>query len=412
VSLLSIDTNSAGAEEGRSFYKSGYQAIPDSVGSASSVVNQLKTDDKVKRSHLGFNPFREATEPYFEFKRHVQDEYGLAFGFDYNSLAQWSTSSITDIKSAYGGVFRQYGNWSLVNRNGKDTGSLVWRIENRSAYEDSIAPLLLGPEIGLNSLTTTVFDGYGWGITNLQWEQHFNSNKVFVVIGQVDVTDWYDIFAFGNPWTDFKNSAIEYANLTPPLQGWGGMALSMFGEHFYGRAGLSDANGFPTRWGYETFVEVHEYFTYGEVGFVSDQENLLYDNVHISFWHQDPKTFDDFTPEGWGLNFSASWRLGDQWLPFFRAGWSDGGGGAPAELGFTAGAGIELPNDDGFSFALNWSKPASQDLRESVTLETYYRFQMLPNVAIWPDLQVVFNPANNREVNTLAVLSMTARVSF
>jgi porin len=193
------------------------------------------------------------------------------------------------------------------------------------------------------------------------------------------------------------------------------MAFSMFGEHIYAMGGVSDANGQPfesLQFNYDSFFDVREYFIWGEVGYVADEEEILYDNIHFTVWNQDEETVNGINPEGWGASFSATWRLKDQWWPFLRLGGSDGGGGAPDKAAVTVGTGIDMRNHDEFAIAANWSKPSTAGLRNSVTLETYYRFQLSQSIAIWPDLQVVFRPANNPNEDVLAVFSLTGRIAF
>ena len=393
-------------------YKAGYSNIKRTGGSG-SVSGQLLADDKIKKSYYRSNRIQNNLQPYYDFKQRIHKDHGISFGLDYSALGQWSTASLTEVKKVSGGNFRFYGQWALNNRGKKNEGKLVWKIENRHAYGDSIKPEDFGVEIGL-ILFTTLFNDYGWGVTNLEWQQHFNNGKTFLAIGQVDPTDWYDTYLLANPWTDLKNGAMQYATVSPPNQGFGAMGFTMIGDRVYAMAGLSDANGQPFEWGYDTFFKVGEYFTYGEVGFVSDQGDMFNDNIHFSVWHQDEKTVDEDspTPEGWGVSFSSTWLLQDRWRPFARLGWSDGGGGAAGKAAVTVGSGIILPNHDTFTFAINWTDPSNEEFRKSVILETYYRFQLSENIAIWPNLQVAFNPANNPEKDSLAVFSLTSRFVF
>jgi hypothetical protein len=47
-------------------------------------------------------------------------------------------------------------------------------------------------------------------------------------------------------------------------------------------------------------------------------------------------------PSGCGGAVSANWIFDDRWLPFVRAGWFDGGGGAPQEKTASTGIGYYL----------------------------------------------------------------------
>ena len=84
-------------------------------------------------------------EDYLNFKKRVDDQYGLLFGFDYNALFQAATESLGDDQAA-GGVSRLFAQWTLAGRDSENTGRLVYKIENRHRLGTDIAPKDLGFE--------------------------------------------------------------------------------------------------------------------------------------------------------------------------------------------------------------------------------------------------------------------------
>ena len=56
----------------------------------------------------------------------------------------------------------------------------------------------------------------------------------------------------------------------------------------------------------------------------TSQERIYFDNIHLTACHSDARYKVNF-PETWGLAFSTAWFVDDLWMPFFRAGYSNGG---------------------------------------------------------------------------------------
>jgi len=114
---------------------------------------------------------------------------------------------------------------------------------------------------------------------------------------------------------------------------------------------------------------------------------------------------------------SANWLFGDRWLPFVRAGWSDGGGGVPLEATVAVGAGCYLRDrSDLLAVGFNWGRPSSETygsgLRDEYTLEMLYRIQLLKRFSVTPDVQVLIHPALNPGSDILAVFGLRARLVF
>jgi len=98
-------------------------------------------------------------------------------------------------------------------------------------------------------------------------------------------------------------------------------------EHYYVLAGLADANGNPRDLmdSFDGFFNDGEYFKHIEAGWYGSWESRFEDNIHLTYWHADECT-EAVVPDGWGVQFSFSRKLGERWLPFLRIGYADGGG--------------------------------------------------------------------------------------
>jgi len=91
--------------------------------------------------------------------------------------------------------------------------------------------------------------------------------------------------------------------------------------------------------------------------------------------------------------------MNDTYFPFVRFGHSNGGAGVAAESAFSAGVQISRSETEVWSIGAGWAKPSSETfgpgLDNETVLETSYQFRLSKNFTLTPDVQVIFNPANN-----------------
>jgi len=376
----------------------------------SSVPAQIDADRSVPA------PAELAAEPWYKKlqrgREALERGHGLSLGADYNALYQLASRSPGDDDAA-GNVFRLYGNWTLVNRGANDRGSLVFKGEYRGELGTSIAPQALGPTVGYAGLTSVTFSDAGGVLTNLYWTQHLADNRLGFNVGVVDVTDYLDVYALVNPWTEFNNLSFSTNPTIPaPSQGLGAAFRWSFMPNYYVVAGLADANGDPHDPGdfFTSFFDVHEYFYHAEVGWVGSWDKRDSDNVHVAVWYQDPRVAAGID-QGQGITFSASRSLNERWIPFFRAGYSDGGG-AIVDRAVSTGVGYKLSGRDDFvGFGAGWARAPASDV-DQYTIETYYRWQPVKHLQIVPDIQYIVNPANSPSISSLWVVGMRLRAAF
>ena len=392
--------------------KSGYADTPE-FGGPRSVGAILKEADKAMESLLRFPSIDDFFLPWFDFKGRAHERYGLAFGGDYSALYQGATESLGE-DSAAGGIFRFFGDWTLLGRDSGNTGSLVFNVENQHRFGTDIAPEELGFEIGYVGLTSETFNDSGWGLTNLYWQQKLREGHVTMVAGLVDTGDYVDAYALNDPWTQFSNFVFgANPTIATPSPGFGGAVGAMAADNVYVVAGLADANGDPTDpgEGFDTFFGDHEYFTHLEVGLVSSYERRNLDNVHLTLWHTDGRE-EAQTPDDWGLAFSATRFINDRWMPFLRAGYADGEA-ALLEGMVSVGIGRYFAEHrDVLGIGVSWGEPSGDGLGDQYTGEAFYRLQLAQYVAITPDVQVIVDPALNPDEDVIGVFGLRARLTF
>ena len=413
LSLLSVEGIPAFAEDApvtpeEVSSRSGYENVR-SVGGPNSVNSALRRHDSAKDSFFRLRGLESRVGPYYRFKRRMLDRHGLAFGMDFNVLYQGASASLRSRESS-GGVFRFYGHWTACGSGTATKSEILFRVENRHKFNTRVSPEHFGEEVGSLLKTANSFADWGWGVTNLQWQQSFKDGRYGIAVGQVDLRDWVDTFDLSNWRTALLSAAVTYPTNPLPSAGIGGGVSAFFRECNtpYVLAGVGDANPHVNELGLDSFFNTQEYYSYVQVGWIPSVERKEDDNLHLTYWHQDARE-EKGTPEGWGLSFSAAWKFQKRWAPFLRGGWAEGGV-IPTRAALVGGLGIHRRSHDLFGVALGWATPYASGLRDQVTLETFYRLQLSQNIGITPDLELLYQPSNNPAETWIAVLSLRLQV--
>ena len=335
----------------------------------------------------------------------------MSVGFDYQALSQSANKSLGE-KNARSGIFRGYGNWTLVGRGTKNPGSLVFKGESRHRLGAEIAPQVLGLDAGALSITGTLFSDYGdrWGLTNLYWQQKLAEGRIGFAVGQLDLTDWLDPYALMNPLTAFQNLSFSTSpTIAAPNQGLGLVGGALLTDNVYVTGSVVDANGDPTSPNFKVFKD-KETFKHVEVGLTSGPDRLYFDNIHLTYWQVDERK-EAGVPSENGIAVSAAWTFNNQWVPFLRAGWSDGKA-ALLSQNVSTGMGYLRRNRDLMGMGLSWGKPAASELDEQFTAELFYRLQFSENFAITGDIQHIVDPALNPQEKSITILGLRGRLNM
>ena len=396
-------------DQGAPGYKSGYSTKPV-FGGPNSPEGQLEDNDRVRQPAFRFPAIDDAFEPWRNWKKDLSDEQGIQFSGHYTTLYQSLSDSIGTEDKASGGVFRATGKWTLLGRGTKDTGSLVAMIDHRHAFRD-IPPASLGAEAGYIGLTGTMYSDIDWAIINLNWQQGFNDGKTGLLIGRYDPNDYMNILGYVNPWATFQNLSIMLdSSIAFPDSSWGIGGGTWFQEQWYVMGGINDANGTGGDH-LEFFDGGSEFFTWGEVGWSPSKGERYFKNINLTAWHVDRRE-DLGIDSSEGIALAANWTFDERFMPFVRAGWSDGN--APiynqsATLGFIWKF---VFRSDLAGLAINWGDPPADVLREQTTIEAFWRFQFAPNFAITPSLQLLIDPALNPTDDKVWVFSLRMRLTL
>ena len=173
-------------------------------------------------------------------------------------------------------------------------------------------------------------------------------------------------------------------------------------------AQIHDANAVSGEFDFDTLDE-SEFLKAVEVGYTPSFAERNKRRVQFTYWEKDARDLAG-TPSGKGWAVSAAYQVNDQLFPFMRFGHSDGGGGIAAEDAFSVGVEVSTRFDQKWTIGAGWAKPSSKtfgpDLDDETVFETSYRFQLSQNFSLTPDLQVVFNPANDPGESSVTVVGL------
>lgn len=367
----------------------------------SSVAADLAPGDGLTDPMFRSDFPRSIAPGWFAWKEGLAKQ-GFRFNLDYLALGQTSGANLGDGEAA-SGIARFYGNWQAT-----ENGSLTFKLEHRHAYTD-VAPQFLGLDGGAVAITGTAFNDNGAMLTNLFWTQRAADGGWTLQFGQIDVTDFLDLYGAVSPYSGFQNLAFNTnPTINAPNPGLGIAGGLKLNDNFYLVGSLADANADPTSPDLDVFSQ-GDLFKSLEVGYTSGFDRIYFDNIHLTLWHADAA--DDGTrPEDYGAAVSAAWFLDNQWMPFFRAGRSKGTA-ALYESSVSAGVAYYGRNTDAAGVGLNWAEarglPGSQ-----FTAEAFYRFSISPGLAITPSIQYINNPLLDPSQDDMVIFGLRTRIVF
>ena len=81
------------------------------------------------------------------------------------------------------------------------------------------------------------------------------------------------------------------------------------------------------------------------------------------------------------------------------------------EATVAGGVGRLFRENDLMGIGISWGSPADAG-RDQYTTEVFYRIQVLPSLALTPDLQIILNPAFNPDRRVIAVLGARLRLAL
>jgi porin len=409
LAFVSPGTVAGQTSSGESGFNKGTARTPV-FGGPNSPEGQLEESGREREPAFRFPAIHDAFEPWRNWKKRMSDEHGFEFTGHYTTLYQNLSDSLTHEDTASSGVFRATAKWTLLGEGTKDTGSLVAMIDHRHKFRD-IAPAGLASQAGYAGVTGTLYSDIDWAVVNLNWQQGLNDGTAGLLVGRYDPNDYMNVLGYTNPWTTFSNVAVLLdASVAFPDASWGVAGGSWFRDQWFAMGGGNDANGVVSD-NLEFFDSGSEFFSWGTLGWSPTQSDRYFRNVHATFWHVDQRE-DAGIDSAKGVALAGNWTFNDQWMPFVRAGWSEGS--APIyNRSATAGLIYKfLFRSDLVGIGLNWGDPSTETSREQKTIEAFWRVQFAQNFSITPSVQWLIDPALNPEHDLIYVAGLRMRLAF
>jgi porin len=407
----------SGAEEDNGS-QSGYDDLPE-FGGPESVGNELKRNDAEQESTYQFDGMQRALAPYFDWKRKIQDKNGVALGAQLYTLYQDASSSLDGRDDdAFGNIFRFQGNWTVFKRDNGNLGRIEWRVESRSNFGSFQAPGSLGSATGVATLAPgfAYSDNFDLDLAILNWTQGFKDGRAGYAVGRLGFDVYVDAFPFQTFSRGFINRSF-ILNPSLPTTGVGaigGVVKGFVSDKLWLGAQIHDANAASGEFDFDT-VQEGEWIKAVEVGYAPSFEQRNAHRIQFTYWEKDARMLAGVSAgSGWAV--SAAHQLNDRWFPFVRFGHSDGGGGVAAEDAFSLGVGITQRFDQIWTIGAGWARPSRQTfgpgLDDEKVLETSYKFQLSQNLSLMPDVQIVFNPANDPSDSSVWVVGLRVMITL
>lgn len=391
-------------------------------------AGDLKDDDA---PHSGLFRFPTVMEPWERFKGSVEEKTGISFGGSWGVLYQnYSDVPAGAQTDSVGQKFTLNLSRDLLRRGSPEALAFDLVIEDRGPIGTDLAPLQAGLATGSIVPTAATWGDFDLGITQAYVRQNLWGNKFQYTVGKIFAPNFIDAYPFFDDNRQFLNQSFSTSpTIASPLRGAGAVATVYPTDGgLYLLGGIYSANSSDTGWTVDEVFDSGELFYQVEAGWsalarsgvpIQARGPMDHNNIHLTGWYKDPQPDQDnptLRPQARGLAFNANMTMGPQLMGFFRAGISDGW---VNDRAMSVGLGWRPMEQysDLFGIGLGWVRPNSEIVpepfqREQINAETFYRFHVTPNLAITPDLQVIWNPSLNPDVDTLWVASLRARITF
>ena len=400
----------AHAEEPSTSERMKRQAEAGGLGGPDSVGAQLEEARNARQMSSRWPGLDKTLDPVVSATDAFYERTKLQLGFRYTASYQSASASLTDEDDGAAGQIRMMGKWRLYEQDEDNFGNFVFLVENRHSIGGGVTPATLNQEIGSFGPTGLSYGDNGTALTIAFWEQSLADRRMGIWAGRIDPTDLTDILGYANQRTTFSNASVV-ANLVvvAPGPGFGLGVGGMITDHIYSIGTIADANGSFSD--IEWFPGGAEFYKYVEVGWLPSREERYTRNIHIGAFHMDERS-DAGTEDAYGFLLSANWLIGENWLPFARAGISDGDG-AVVDKSVTIGT-LFRPDwfNDLIGFGINWLDPTNPASQDQTSAELFYRFSLSRDFAISFTAQSIFNPANNPQDAVIGIFGIRVRLAL
>jgi porin len=337
---------------------------------------------------------------------------GFRIGVAHTMLFGQPTGGLSD-RSGAAGDLDLMTSWTILGRGTEDTGRLVATAEYR--YDiGAQPPSVIGGQNGTLINTTNSFNDRGGVVRDLFWIQSFYDARLRILLGRADPSDYVGAHLMQNVNNSFVSRHFS-ANPAVPFPGHGPMAGFSLRptDLFYLSAGTGNANSNTQAVEFNPLGDGRELFCFAEAGYTPTLEGLGPGRYAVGYWNMDPRTADGL-PSDQGLTVIADQRLSERLQIFGRYAHSDGTLTNVSQL-LQAGVGINglIGRDEDLSgLAVSFARPQAGASQNEKVIEVFHRLQVRSHSQLSLGAQLIINPGNAPDEDTMGFFFARLRTSF
>ena len=341
------------------------RAAPASFGGPESVDSHLKRRDELLDARYIFTGLDSFWQPWYNWKKERTEQNGFNIGLGAWLLYQSSSEEVNEEgeDDAAGAIYRLHGTWTVVGNDTPDHGGFEFRVEKRETLGNGLSPSQLGAEIS-SSASNSAFlysPNFRTDLSVINYTQRFANGTAGFAVGRLAFDAYLDPYAFQSVSSGFNNRAFV-VNPTMGTTGIGALGAVMKGfvsDQVLIGVGVYDGNAENGEFDFDT-IEEGEFLKSAEITWTPSVAQYKTHKVQFTYWHKDARTAEGIeSGQGWVM--SATWKIGERWMPFLRLGDSDGGAGTPAEKAISTGFQYSRRENEALAVGIGWAQPSRGD---------------------------------------------------
>lgn len=374
----------------------------------------LAADHPVKKGKR-VNEFSELWQDYEDFKKNLNQNYGLSYGLTYSMTGQYGAPS--GKKAAFQSIAYPDFTWNIFNN---DMGNLALNAAYNMVQYSGSNGNGIGNRIGVvTPINDYTEQSNEFPELYFTYQLPADYNWMTIGLGQFPLYNFDGTSYNSNQQENFINwTFAQNASSTYSTAGLGGYIQASPNDWVF-TIGAQDATNINGESISTSHLDEKHYTTFGSVAYNPNISGLGQGQYSILYYNQPWVEKQPQTTNGWSIN--AMQNLGDKWAIFGRVNGVDGEV-ATIDTSYMLGAVINNPwnrnslDQIGFAAGLNHinEDAVGEPLEHNyeTVLESYVTYGISSFMAITPDIQVYFNPAENPKSDNAFVFSLRATVFF
>jgi len=403
----------------KSNYKSGLR-----IGAPTNKAVEIELNDYKAPFYRWDLTF---TNHWFDLKKKVNEKTGLALSINYTGIFMGASHKIAEEnqQTAASGILDITLKWNFINRNkDENKGSLIFWTDWRHLYYGEVGPQFLFLETGSGTMGATKFNKFNFHMLEFYYQQAFLDNRMGLVIGKIDMADWFAYNGLAHPMLHFTDLAFSVG----PTTSWSnpGFGIAAGGwidkqKRFGLVVGLNDVAGVDLAnpaffdMGFDQWKNTN-FLKMAELHYTPKRAQYYFNRVSLTLWHSDELATEDnsyFTsPSSKGFSVQGTWVFEDKYIPVFTFGMSDGNGANTlSRINVSMMNGWYFPSHDMLGIGLNYSESTISGEGQFLS-EIFYRFTLSKTTSWTPLVKLVVNPALNPDVGIMIYYGIRGRISL